>query len=91
MKTRKLALGNQNIVGQALMAIRKEKGMKTKDAVRLLNEHGAKLNQSALSKIEGCHQPIKDTQLLAFSVAYDVSIDKIFDMALSNMDSDDPK
>jgi|GEM_PF-928908 len=82
MRTRQLQIGNKNIVGQALMEIRKAQGLKAKEVVKLISQSCPNMDESVFSKIEGCHRGITDIELLAFSVAYNISVNDIFKMAL---------
>lgn len=82
MRTRQLQIGNKNIVGQALMQIRKDQGFKAREVVKMISQSCPNIDASILSKIEGCHRGVTDIELLAFSVAYNISVNDIFKMAL---------
>ena len=46
-------IGDDNIVGQRVVALRKEQKLKQKDLLARLQVRGLNLNQSSLSALEG--------------------------------------
>lgn len=75
MRIRKQPLGDRNIIGSKVEAIRKEKGLKQKDLLAKLEIRGIELDASGLSKLEGQIRCVTDKELLALSKELDVSVD----------------
>ena len=75
MRIRKQALGDRNIIGAKVEAIRKEKGLKQKDLLAKLEIRGIELDASGLSKLEGQIRCVTDKELLALAQELDVSVD----------------
>ncbi len=74
MNTRKLALGNRNIVGARVTQIRKQKGILQKDLLAKLQVAGIDISLPALSLLEGQKRPVFDTELKALSEILDVDV-----------------
>ena len=53
MRLRKQELGDRNLVGSRVEAVRKQKGMKQKELLAQLQVNGVDMNASGLSKLEG--------------------------------------
>ena len=75
LRIRKQALGDRNIIGAKIEAVRKEKGLKQKDLLAKLEIRGIELDASGLSKLEGQIRCVTDKELLALSQELDVSVD----------------
>ncbi len=75
LRIRKQALGDRNIIGAKVEAVRKEKGLKQKDLLAKLEIRGIGLDASGLSKLEGQIRCVTDKELLALSQELDVSVD----------------
>ena len=71
-------VGNENLVGQTIVSLRKAKGMKQTDLLAQLQTRGIDINQSALSDIEGQNRKVSDRELLAFADIFNVSLDVLF-------------
>ncbi len=74
MNTRKLALGNRNIVGARVTQIRKQKGILQKDLLAKLQVAGIDISLPALSLLEGQKRPVFDTELKALSEILEVDV-----------------
>lgn len=75
---RRKTVGNENLVGQTIVSLRKAKGMKQTDLLAQLQTRGIDINQSALSDIEGQNRKVSDRELLAFADIFNVSLDVLF-------------
>ena len=75
MKTRKLALGNRNIVGGRVTEARLQIGMKPVDLLAKLQTSGIEISIPALSLLEGQKRPVSDFELCALADALHVSVD----------------
>ena len=75
MRIRKQPLGDRNICGERVEAMRREIGMKQKDLLTQLQIRGIDLNASGLSKLEGQLRSVNDTELIALSEVLNVSVD----------------
>lgn len=74
VNTRKLALGNRNIVGARVTQIRKQKGILQKDLLAKLQVAGIDISLPALSLLEGQKRPVFDTELKALSEILEVDV-----------------
>ena len=75
MKTRKLPLGNRNIVGARVTEARNMRGMKQNELLARLQTVGVDISSPALSLLEGQKRPVSDFELAALSDILDVSVD----------------
>lgn len=75
MKTRKLELGDKNVVGARVTAARKAKGMKQVELLAKLQTAGVDISVPALSLLEGQKRPVSDIELSALADALNVSVD----------------
>ena len=75
MKTRKLALGDRNIVGARVTQARLALGMKQVDLLAQLQLRGVDLSVPALSLLEGQKRPVSDIELNAIADILHVSVD----------------
>ena len=73
MKTRKLALGDKNIVGARVTEARKRCGMKQIELLAKLQTAGIDISIPALSLLEGQKRPVTDIELRALAEALHVS------------------
>lgn len=77
MKTRKLALGNRNLIGARVTQIRKEQGMKQVELLAKLQLAGVDMSIPALSLLEGQKRPVSDIELVALADILNVSVDHL--------------
>lgn len=75
MKTRKLALGDRNMVGARVTTARLRLGMKQVDLLAKLQISGIEISIPALSLLEGQKRPVSDFELCALADALHVSVD----------------
>ena len=75
MKTRKLPLGDRNIVGARVTEARKNMNMKQVELLSKLQTAGVDISIPALSLLEAQKRPVSDIELNALSDILNVSID----------------
>ena len=74
LKTRKLELGNRNIIGARVTEARKAQGMKQNDLLTKLQLAGVDISSPALSLLEGQKRPVSDIELNALANILNVSV-----------------
>ena len=74
MKTRKLELGDRNIVGARVTEARLAKGMKQNELLARLQTAGVDMSTPALSLLEGQKRPVSDIELNALADLLEVSV-----------------
>ena len=74
MKTRKLELGDRNIVGARVTEARLAKGMKQNELLAKLQTAGIDMSTPALSLLEGQKRPVSDIELNALADILEVSV-----------------
>lgn len=75
MKTRKLELGDRNIIGARVTQARQAKGMKQVELLAQLQLAGIDISSPALSLLEGQKRPVSDIELNALANILGVSVD----------------
>lgn len=75
LKTRKLALGERNIIGARVTQARKSQGMKQIELLTKLQLAGIDISSPALSLLEGQRRPVSDIELNALANILNVSVD----------------
>lgn len=75
MRTRKLALGNRNIIGAKVTLARNIIGMKQSELLAKLQLSGIDISSPALSLLEGQKRPVSDIELNALADILQVSVD----------------
>ncbi len=75
MRTRKLALGNKNIIGARVTLARNRIGMKQSELLAKLQLIGVDISSPALSLLEGQKRPVSDIELNALANILQVSVD----------------
>ena len=75
LKTRKLALGNKNIIGARVTQARLALGMKQVELLAKLQTAGVDMSVPALSLLEGQKRPVYDMELNALADILHVSSD----------------
>ncbi|MGN0982274.1 MAG: XRE family transcriptional regulator [Candidatus Limivicinus sp.] len=75
MKTRKLELGDKNIVGARVTEARLARGMKQNELLARLQTAGVDLSTPALSLLEGQKRPVSDIELKTLADILEVSVD----------------
>ena len=75
MKTRKLELGDRNIIGARVTEARAKLGMKQVELLAKLQTVGVDMSSPALSLLEGQKRPVSDIELNALADILEVSVD----------------
>ena len=75
MKTRKLELGDRNLMGARVTRARKRQGMKQVELLAKLQVEGAEISSPALSLLEGQKRPVSDKEADAPADIRNVSVD----------------
>ena len=75
LKTRKLELGNRNLIGARVTIARKKIGMKQVELLAQLQLAGVDMSIPALSLLEGQKRPVSDIELNALADILNVSVD----------------
>ncbi len=75
MRTRKLALGNKNIIGARVTQARNKIGMKQGDLLAKLQLSGVDISSPALYLLEGQKRHVSDIELNALADILQVSVD----------------
>ena len=79
MKPRKQPYGTKNICGAKIEQLRKERGMKQRTLVEMLQLRGVDMNPSSLSKLEEQQRIATDIELKAIADALGVTADSLLD------------
>lgn len=79
MKIRKKPIGDKNIVGEKVYAIRMAKKIKQKDFLARLQTLGMDISATSLSRIEGQHRLVQDYEVVMFSKALGVPVSYLLD------------
>ena len=74
MNTRKLGLGNRNLVGRRVTEARRALGITQVQLLARLQVRGVDLSASGLSKLEGQVRYVTDFELLALADILSVSV-----------------
>ncbi len=74
MKTRKLALGQRNLVGARVTEARLRLGIRQNELLARLQTEGIDISIPALSLLEGQKRPVSDFELVALARVLDVSV-----------------
>ena len=74
LKTRKLALGDRNLIGARVTQRRLELGMKQTELLARLQLAGVDMSIPALSLLEGQKRPVSDIELNALADILHVSV-----------------
>ena len=75
LKTRKLELGNRNIIGARVTQARNALGMKQIELLAKLQLAGIDISSPALSLLEGQKRPVSDIELNTLANILNVSVD----------------
>ena len=73
MRTRKLALGDKNLIGARVTQARRAKGMTQKALMARLQTAGVDISGPALSLLEGQKRPVTDLELFTLARLLEVS------------------
>ena len=75
MKTRKLELGDRNLIGDSVTKARQDLDMKQVELLAKLQLAGIDMSVPALSLLEGQRRPVSDIELNALADILNVSVD----------------
>ena len=78
MKLRKKEYGTVNMVGRNIERLRKEKGIKQKDFIAMIQSAGCDINPTSYSKLEGQLRLTNDKELYVIAKILNTSIDSLF-------------
>lgn len=76
MKPR-LYIGDKNIVGQKVYAIRTAKRIKQKDLLARLQTLGMDISATSLSRLEGQQRLVQDYEVVILAEALEISVDEL--------------
>ena len=76
MPTRR-SIGSENIVGQTIVKLRKERKMSQKDLLAQLQINNIEIGQSALSDLEGQRRKVSDKELVVLAKIFGVSVEEL--------------
>ena len=74
MRTRKLELGDRNLIGARVTQARNARSMKQVDLLAKLQLAGIEMSIPALSLLEGQKRPVSDSELNALADVLEVSV-----------------
>lgn len=77
MKLRTEEIGNKNIVGSKVVAIRKLKKIKQKDFLSQLQTLGMDISATSLSRLEGQHRLVQDYEVVILAKALGITINEL--------------
>ena len=75
MNTRRLELGDRNMIGKRVTEKRKEHKMTQAELLAKLQLEGVSISSPALSLLEGQKRPVSDFELNALANIFDVTSD----------------
>ena len=78
MKTRKIEIGDKNLVGQNIAKLRIAQGIKQKDFIAQMQTMGLDINPTSYSKLEGQFRLATDKELYVISKILKLSVDDLF-------------
>lgn len=78
MKLRKKEYGNANMVGRNIERLRKQRGIKQKDFIAMIQTEGCDINPTSYSKLEGQLRLANDKELFVIAKILNTSIDSLF-------------
>ena len=79
-KPRKLPLGDRNIVGEKIARLRKEKKIKQKDLVAMLQSEGMDICETSMSRLEGQIRLVQDFEVPILAKCLGVSVEWLLGM-----------
>jgi len=72
-KPRKIPLGDKNIVGAKVERLRKEKNLKQKELVAMLQSRGMDICETSMSRLEGQIRLVQDFEVVILADALNVT------------------
>lgn len=77
MKKRSQPLGNNNIIGEYVTQLRKQKKMTQKELAAQMQLRGVDINPSSLSKLEGQTRIATDREVRVIAEIFKISADEL--------------
>ena len=74
-KPRKNPIGDRNIVGKKVASLRKQKKIKQKDMVAMLQSEGMDISESTMSRLEGQTRLVQDFEVPILAKVLGVSVE----------------
>ena len=71
------SIGSENMVGQRIVKLRKERKMSQKDLLAQLQINNIEIGQSALSDLEGQRRKVSDKELVVLAKIFGVSVEEL--------------
>lgn len=78
-KPRQNPIGNRNIVGEKVAALRKQKKIKQKDMVAMLQSEGMDISETTMSRLEGQTRLVQDFEIPILAKVLGVSVEWLLD------------
>ena len=72
-KPRRIPLGNKNIVGAKVEKLRKEKNIKQRELVAMLQSRGMDISETSMSRLEGQIRLVQDFEVVILADALGVT------------------
>ena len=79
MKIRKQEYGTANMVGKNIERIRKERGIKQKDFISMMQTMGCDINPTSYSKLEGQVRAATDREIYVISKILSLPMEGLFE------------
>ena len=76
MPTRR-SIGSENMVGERIVKLRKERKMSQKDLLAQLQINNIEIGQSALSDLEGQRRKVSDKELVVLAKIFGASVEEL--------------
>lgn len=74
----KSSSGKNNICGNAIAKIRKQRGMSQRELADALQLIGLDLDKNAIQRIEAGKRFVTDIEVMGFSKYFEISVDELF-------------
>ena len=78
MKTRSKMYGNYNLIGANVERIRKQRGIKQKDFIAMLQVAGLDINPTSYSKLEGQLKTATEREVYYIAKILNVKMEELF-------------
>ncbi len=78
MKIRKRPYGNENMIGEKVERLRKQRGIKQKDFIAQIQVYGVDVNPTSYSKLEGQVRCATDREVYAIAKVLGVPMEALF-------------
>lgn len=78
-KPRKTPLGTRNIVGAKVEKVRRQKNIKQRELVAILQSMGMDIGEASMSRLEGQLRLVQDFEVPVLAKALNVSVEWLLD------------